>query len=106
MLTAYFWLTVIILFVVAGIYRSWGIAFLAASVGLLIGSFRPQICAQAGFWLRIASLIMFLGAVYGFIESVRFQHWKDNYYNEIEGTIIKEPPQNLLYILIRRILRK
>jgi uncharacterized protein YacL len=91
---------------VAGIYRSWGIALLAAFVGLLIGSFQPQISTQAGFWLRIASIVMFLGAIYGFIESVRFQHWKDNYYNEIEGTIIKEPPQNLLYILIRKVLRK
>ena len=92
----------------AGIYRSWGIALLTVSVALLISSFQTQICAQAGFWLRIASLVMFLGAIYGFIESVRFQHWKDNYYNEIEGTIVggKEFPQNLLYTLIRRILRK
>jgi len=91
---------------VAGIYRSWGIALLAASVALLIGSFQLRECAQAGVWLRIASLVMFLGAIYGFIESVRFQHWKDNYYNEIEGTITKEPPRNLVYILVQKILRK
>ena len=86
-------------------YLAWGIAFFTATVGLIIASVQPQLCEQRSL-LHITSILMFLGAIYGATEAFRIATWKDQHYHESDGTMDKPPPENLIKIIIKRVVKQ
>ncbi len=92
-------LSVIILLMMAGIYKSLWVAMLSISLGTFLASFQPSLCLQARVWLHFISGLAILAFVYFLIEAIRLAQWKDRYYHPSDDTVVTNaplPPKNLV----------
>ena len=80
----------IICFMMEKAYGGFSVGFLAGSITLFV---------FGHFYLALAS---FLVSIYLGIETFRWVHWKEFYYNEVDGYAIKPPPENLILKLVRQ----
>ena len=102
-------ISVIILLVMAGIYKALWIAMLSLSSGIFLVTLQLDICSSDKRWLYVVSGIAFLAFLYFLFEAIRIAQWRDKYYHPSDDTIASNAPpfpENIILKGIKNIFRR